>query len=163
MTEKRNSIAREQAEFITDFNEIGDWLMQYSCLLELTADMKPVLPEEKNSHTKISGCQADLWVVLSYENDNVYVRADSDSLIVKGIVAVIVALFDARTPREICETHIDFIEKTALKEQISVDRFYGMQTVVKKIQSYALKFVQSLRKKHFQILLTEHNRWQVVL
>ena len=131
MTEKRNSIAREQAEFITDF----------SCLLELTADMKPVLPEEKNSHTKISGCQADLWVVLSYENDNVYVRADSDSLIVKGIVAVIVALFDARTPREICETHIDFIEKTALKEQISVDRFYGMQTVVKKIQSYALKFV----------------------
>ena len=141
MTEKRNSIAREQAEFITDFNEIGDWLMQYSCLLELTADMKPVLPEEKNSHTKISGCQADLWVVLSYENDNVYVRADSDSLIVKGIVAVIVALFDTRTPREICETHIDFIEKTALKEQISVDRFYGMQTVVKKIQSYALKFV----------------------
>ena len=139
MTEKRNSIAREQAEFITDFNEIGDWLMQYSCLLELTADMKPVLPEEKNSHTKISGCQADLWVVLSYEN--VYVRADSDSLIVKGIAAVIVALFDARTPREICETHIDFIEKTALKEQISVDRFYGMQTVVKKIQSYALKFV----------------------
>lgn len=79
--------------------------------------------------------------MLSYENDNVYVRADSDSLIVKGIVAVIVALFDARTPREICETHIDFIEKTALKEQISVDRFYGMQTVVKKIQSYALKFV----------------------
>mgnify|MGYP001465097469 CR=1 FL=1 len=60
MTEKRNSIAREQAEFITDFNEIGDWLMQYSCLLELTADMKPVLPEEKNSHTKISGCQAGL-------------------------------------------------------------------------------------------------------
>lgn len=141
MTEKRNSIAREQAEFIADFNEIGDWLMQYSCLLELTADMKPVFPEEKNSQTKISGCQADLWVVLSYDNDNVYVRADSDSLIVKGIVAVIVALFDARTPREICETHIDFIEKTALKEQISVDRFYGMQTVVKKIQSYALKFV----------------------
>ena len=133
MTEKRNSIAREQAEFIADFNEIGDWLMQYSCLLELTA--------EKNSQTKISGCQADLWVVLSYNNDNVYVRADSDSLIVKGIVAVIVALFDARTPREICETHIDFIEKSALKEQISVDRFYGMQTVVKKIQSYALKFV----------------------
>ena len=112
MTEQRLSIAEEQAEFINDFNEIDDWMMQYSCLLELTADMKPVSDEEKNEQNKISGCQADLWIILSFENGIVHVRADSDSLIVKGIVAVIAALFDKRTPQEICGAHIDFLEKT---------------------------------------------------
>ena len=130
MTEQRLSITEEQAEFINDFNEIDDWMMQYSCLLELTADMKPVSDEEKNEQNKISGCQAD------------HVRADSDSLIVKGIVAVIAALFDKRTPQEICGAHIDFLEKTPLKEQISTDRFHGMQTVIRKIQDYSTSLTQ---------------------
>ena len=98
-------------------------MMQYSCLLELTAEMEPLFAKEKNEQNKISGCQADLWIVLSFSNDLIHVRADSDSLIVKGIVAVIVALFDKRTPQEICGAHIDFLEKTPLKEQISTDRY----------------------------------------
>ena len=110
--------------------------MQYSCLLELTAEMEPLFAKEKNEQNKISGCQADLWIVLSFSDDLIHVRADSDSLIVKGIVAVIVALFDKRTPQEICGAHIDFLEKTPLKEQISTDRFHGMQTVIRKIQDY---------------------------
>lgn len=89
--------------------------MQYSCLLELTAEMEPLSAKEKNEQNKISGCQADLWIVLSFSDDLIHVRADSDSLIVKGIVAVIVALFDKRTPQEICGAHIDFLEKTPLK------------------------------------------------
>lgn len=98
-------------------------MMQYSCLLELTAEMEPLSAKEKNEQNKISGCQADLWIVLSFSDDLIHVRADSDSLIVKGIVAVIVALFDKRTPQEICGAHIDFLEKTPLKEQISTDRY----------------------------------------
>ena len=101
MTEQRLSITEEQAEFINDFNEIDDWMMQYSCLLELTTDMEPV----------------------------------SD-------VAVIAALFDKRTPQEICGAHIDFLEKTPLKEQISTDRFHGMQTVIRKIQDYSTSLTQ---------------------
>ena len=75
-------------------------MMQYSCLLELTAEMEPLSAKEKNEQNKISGCQADLWIVLSFSDDLIHVRADSDSLIVKGIVAVIVALFDKRTRRK---------------------------------------------------------------
>lgn len=142
MAEERLSIADEQAEFIEDFNEIDDWMMQYSCLLELTAEMEPLSAKEKNEQNKISGCQADLWIVLSFSDDLIHVRADSDSLIVKGIVAVIVALFDKRTPQEICGAHIDFLEKTPLKEQISTDRFHGMQTVIKKIQDYSTSLTQ---------------------
>lgn len=117
-------------------------MMQYSCLLELTAEMEPLFAKEKNEQNKISGCQADLWIVLSFSNDLIHVRADSDSLIVKGIVAVIVALFGKRTPQEICGAHIDFLEKTPLKEQISTDRFHGMQTVIKKIQDYSTSLTQ---------------------
>ena len=142
MAEERLSIADEQAEFIEDFNEIDDWMMQYSCLLELTAEMEPLSAKEKNEQNKISGCQADLWIVLSFSDDLIHVRADSDSLIVKGIVAVSVALFDKRTPQEICGAHIDFLEKTPLKEQISTDRFHGMQTVIKKIQDHSTSLTQ---------------------
>ena len=58
-----------QTEFVTAFNEIDDWMMQYSCLLELTADMKPVSDEEKNEQNKISGCQADLWIILPLKTE----------------------------------------------------------------------------------------------
>ncbi len=135
----RETIRELQDEFIRDFNEIGDWLFQYSSLLELIPDMKPLLPEEKNDETLIHGCQAKLWVVTEYdpETDLVLVRADSDALIVKGIVAVIVALFDERHPEEILEAEINFLERTPLKEQISTDRFRGMQMVINRIRTFA--------------------------
>ena len=115
---EKESIQELQDEFVRDFNEIGDWLFQYSSLLELIPDMKPVLPEEKNDATLIHGCQAKLWVITDYDRDRdlILVRADSDALIVKGIVAVIVALFDERHPSEICHAKIDFLDRTPLKE-----------------------------------------------
>ena len=85
MTEQRLSIAEEQAEFIDDFNEIDDWMMQYSCLLELTADMKPVSDEEKNEQNKISGCQADLWIILSFDPVSVASKPVSGSLVTAAI------------------------------------------------------------------------------
>ena len=137
---EKQSILEEQEEFIADFNAFGDWMMQYQCLLELTVDLKPMSQEEKNEDTLIAGCQAKLWVDTQYRDGLVYVKADSEALIVKGIVAVIVALFDARTPEEIVESRIDFIERTAIREQISTDRFQGMQTVIRRVKDYASHF-----------------------
>lgn len=143
MEHEVQSIQDLQDEFVRDFNEIGDWMYQYSSLLELIPDMAPVLLEEKNDETKIHGCQAKLWVVTEYDSksDLVLVRADSEALIVKGIVAVIVALLDKRHPQEIVKAEIDFIDRTALRDQISVDRFRGMQTVIRRIQCFSEKFV----------------------
>lgn len=135
------SIQEEQEEFIRDFNELADWMFQYSCLLELAADMESVRQEEKTEENLIPGCQAKLWVVLSFESGIVSVRADSEALIVKGIVAVIVALFDGHTPQEICEAKIDFLERTSLIQQISTDRFAGMQSVIRKIKTFAREYL----------------------
>lgn len=141
MLDDRLSIQEEQEEFIRDFNELDDWMFQYSCLLELTADMEPLKEEEKSEENLISGCQAKLWIVLSCEDGVISVRADSEALIVKGIVAVIVALFHGHTPREICDAKIDFLERTSLKQQISTDRFAGMQSVIQRIQEFAGKYL----------------------
>lgn len=140
-TEIRQPIREEQDEFIEDFNAFGDWMTQYQCLLELTADMEPLNEEEKNNETLIAGCQAKLWVKTEYRDGLVYVRADSEALIVKGIVAVIVALLNERPPEEIIENEIDFIERTPIRDQISTDRFQGMQTVIERIRQFALRYM----------------------
>ncbi len=134
----RGTIREEQDEFIRDFNELEDWLIQYSCLLELAADLKPLRENEKTEDNLIHGCQTKLWLAFSCEGGRICVRADSEALIVKGIVAVIVALFDRRTPQEICEAEIDFMEKTPLAQQMSTDRFRGMQIVIRRIKEFAV-------------------------
>lgn len=131
------SIQYEQAEFIEDFNSLEDWMLQYECLLDLTADMKPLQEEEKCEANRILSCQANLWLVLTFESGRIRVRSDSESLIVKGIVAVIVALFDDRTPEEICEAKITFLEDTPIRSQISTDRFNGMTGIIRKIKKFA--------------------------
>ena len=135
----KETIAQLQDEFVRDFNEIDDWMIQYDSLLELIPDMEPLEEGEKNEQTIVSGCQAKLWIVTDYNpaENLVHVRADSDALIVKGIVAVIVALFDERSPEEIIKADVDFLERTPLKEQISTDRFNGMQTVIKRIKDFS--------------------------
>lgn len=137
MTDTRLGIQEEEEEFIRDFNEVGDWLLQYDCLLSLTVQMQPLRPEERCEANRITSCQAALWLVLSYENGRVHIRADSESLIVKGIVAVIIALLDDRTPAEICAARLHFIERTSLYKQISTDRFNGMQNLIRMIKDYA--------------------------
>ena len=131
------SIQYEQDEFIEDFNSLEDWMLQYECLLDLTADMQPLQEYEKCEANRISSCQANLWLVLTFESGRIRVRSDSESLIVKGIVAVIVALFDDRTPEEICEAKITFLEDTPIRSQISTDRFNGMTGIISKIKKFA--------------------------
>lgn len=131
------SIQYEQDEFIEDFNSLEDWMLQYECLLDLTADMQPLQEDEKCEANRISSCQANLWLVLTFESGRIRVRSDSESLIVKGIVAVIVALFDDRTPGEICEAKITFLEDTPIRSQISTDRFNGMTGIISKIKKFA--------------------------
>lgn len=139
VAEKRNirTIAQEEQEFIRDFNELEDWLIQYQALLELTSDMEKLYETERTEETRIHSCQAKLWLVMGYENGKISVRADSESLIVKGIVGVITALFHHRTPEEVRQADITFLDKTNIARQISTDRYKGMQLVISKIKKFA--------------------------
>lgn len=137
----RKNIDEEQQEFIADFNELEDWLIQYNVLLGITSKMEPLNAEEKVNANRIYTCKAKLWLIMEYRNGKIYLRADSESLIVKGIVGVIVALFNDRTPREIRKADIRFIDETNIAQQISTDRYQGMHTIIKKIKQFADKYL----------------------
>lgn len=122
---------------ISNFNELDDWLLQYEFLLEFISFMDAVTDGEKNESNRIAGCQSNVWLVLNNVDGRIKIRAFSDSLIIRGILALIICLLDNRTKDEILAYEMRLIEQTALKEQLSTDRFKGMAKVVEKIKAYA--------------------------
>lgn len=124
---------------ISNFNELGDWFLQYEFLLEFVSFMDAVADDEKNEDNRVAGCQSNVWLVMSHADGCIKIRAFSDSLIIRGILALIIYLLDGRTRDEILTYEMRLIEQTALKEQLSTDRFKGMAAVVEKIKAYASK------------------------
>ena len=135
--EETMTIRQLEDTFIEDLNMLEDWFMQYEYLLEISTELTPVPQEQRTEQNKVSGCQSGVWLLLSCENGKVTVLADSDALIIRGILAVIVSLLNERTPEEILAYHPRFIEETNIKKQISTDRFNGINSVIKSIQQFA--------------------------
>lgn len=133
------SISELENTFIEDLNMLGDWFFQYEYLLEISADLPHIPEQEKTEKNRVPGCQSGVWLVLSFEDGKVKVLADSDALIIRGILSIIVSVLDGRTPEEIVKYEPHFIEETNLREQISTDRFRGIQSVIKSIQQFADK------------------------
>lgn len=132
------TIQQQEVLFIEDLNYLDDWFSQYEYLLTLAAELPPIDPSKKIDSYRIPGCQSGVWLVLEHDsNQQVHVQLDSDSLILKGILALIVMLFDHRADDEILHFHPVFIQKTVLKDQLSTDRFQGVQSVIRIIQAYA--------------------------
>ena len=135
--EETLTIQQLEDTYIEDLNMLGDWFMQYEYLLEISAEL-PKIPEENRSEEyKEHGSQSGVWLNLSMETGKVHVLADSDALIIRGMLAVIVSLLDQRTPQEIISYKPRFLEETNLKQQISTDRFQGINSVITTIQQYA--------------------------
>lgn len=137
MVEKEMSIHELEETFIEDLNMLGDWFLQYEYLLQISAEL-PKIPEAERSETnRVPGCQSGVWLKLACENGRVYVTADSDALIIRGMLSVIVSLLNDRTPEEICSYQPRFIKETNIRQQISTDRFNGIHSVIESIQTYA--------------------------
>lgn len=127
----------KQKKFIQDFNELDDWFMQYAYLVEMSADIEPLQNSEKTDENLVPGCQSKLWLTLAHKNGRVKIKADSDALIVKGMVGVCVHIMNDQPPEEIRNAEITFIEKTPIKIQISSDRFKGLESVIEKIKRFS--------------------------
>lgn len=130
-----------EQELIDTLNELEDWFLQYEYLVEMTAFMAKLSENEKTESNHVSGCQSNVWLIAEYTDGQVWVRAFSDSLLIRGILAVILSLINGRTPPEIVAWKMRLIETTALKEQLASDRFKGMQTIVAQIKKFATQFL----------------------
>ncbi len=129
-----------QDEVIEEFSDFDDWMDKYQLLIDLGNEQKPLAPEYKNDQNLIDGCQSRVWLQADLVDGKVIFQAESDALIVKGIIALLIKVVSEHTPDEILENELYFIEAIGLKDHLSPTRSNGLLAMVKQMRMYALAF-----------------------
>ncbi len=127
-----------QDEIIEEFNEFDDWMDKYQLLIDLGGDLDELDAKYKTESNLIDGCQSRVWVQCDYENGIISLQADSDALIVKGIVALLIRVLSGHTPQEILDADLYFIDRIGLREHLSPTRSNGLLAMIKQIRLYAV-------------------------
>ena len=129
-----------QDEVIEEFSDFDDWMDKYQLLIDLGNEQEALNPEYKTDQNLIDGCQSRVWLQANMEDGKIIFQAESDALIVKGIIALLIKVVSGHTPDEILESDLYFIEKIGLKEHLSPTRSNGLLAMVKQMRMYALAF-----------------------
>ena len=129
-----------QDEVIEEFSDFDDWMDKYQLLIDLGNEQEPLAPEYKNDQNLIDGCQSRVWLQADLVDGKVEFQAESDALIEKGIIALLIKVVSGHTPDEILENELYFIEAIGLKEHLSPTRSNGLLAMVKQMRMYALAF-----------------------
>ena len=129
-----------QDEVIEEFSDFDDWMDKYQLLIDLGSEQAPLDPKYKTEQNLIDGCQSRVWLQADFIDGNIVFQAESDALIVKGIIALLIKIVSGHTPDEILDSDLYFIEKIGLKEHLSPTRSNGLLAMVKQIRMYALAF-----------------------
>jgi cysteine desulfuration protein SufE len=141
MSEFANKSLKEKEELIIDeFSLFEDWVDKYSYIIELGKSMPIISQEFKKDNYLIKGCQSQVWLNAEYKEGKVYYYADSDAVITKGIVNVLIKVLSDSTPDEIINSPLDYINKIGLKEHLSPTRANGLIAMVKQMKLYAMAF-----------------------
>ena len=133
-------IEKVQQDIIEVFSAFDDWMDKYSYLIELGNDLDDLDPKEKNEQNLIKGCQSRVWLVAEKKDDKIYFRGESDAVIVKGLVALLLRVVSGRTPKEIIDNDLHFIDDLGLKQHLSPTRSNGLLAMVKQIRLYAVAY-----------------------
>ena len=129
-----------QDEIIEEFAEFTEWMDKYQMLIDLGNDLEGLDAEYKNEQNLIDGCQSRVWLQCDIKDGKLVFTADSDALITKGIIALLIRVVSGHTPKEILDTNLYFIERIGLHQHLSPTRSNGLLSMVKKIKAYALAF-----------------------
>ena len=129
-----------QDEIIDEFSGFDDWMDKYQLLIDLGNEQEPLDDKYKTEQNLIDGCQSRVWLQADYEDGKIRFTAESDALIVKGIVALLIRVLSGHTPKEILDADLYFIEEIGLKEHLSPTRSNGLLAMVKQMRMYALAF-----------------------
>ena len=129
-----------QDEIIEEFSGFDDWMDKYQLLIDLGNEQEPLDDKYKTEQNLIDGCQSRVWLPADLVDGKIHFSAESDALIVKGIVALLIRVLSDHTPQEILDADLYFIEEIGLKEHLSPTRSNGLLAMVKQIKMYALAF-----------------------
>jgi cysteine desulfuration protein SufE len=127
-----------QDAIIEEFAAFDDWMDRYALLIDLGNSLPPLDEKYKTESNLIEGCQSRVWLHAAFTDGKVYFQGESDAVIVKGIVSLLIRILSAHTPQEILEADLYFIEKTGLREHLSPTRSNGLVAMLKQMRMYAL-------------------------
>ena len=142
---KAMTINEIQDEIIEEFSGFDDWMDKYQLLIDLGNEQEPLDDKYKTEQNLIDGCQSRVWLQADLVDGKIHFSAESDALIVKGIVALLIRVLSDHTPQEILDADLYFIEQIGLKEHLSPTRSNGLLAMVKQIKMYALAFNETLK------------------
>ncbi|WP_288761818.1 SufE family protein [uncultured Prevotella sp.] len=134
------TINEAQDEVIEEFSDFSDWMDKYQLLIDLGNEQEPLDNKYKTESNLIDGCQSRVWLQADYVEGKIIFTAESDALIVKGIIALLIRVLSGHTPQEILAADLYFIDKIGLKEHLSPTRSNGLLAMVKQIRMYALAY-----------------------
>lgn len=134
-----------QERIIEEFAVFDEWLDKYEYLIELSDTLPAIDPQRRTDEYVIKGCQSRVWVDARVEEGKVFFSADSDAIITKGIIALLIRVLNGRTPQEIIDTELYFIDAIGLSENLSPTRSNGLLAMIKQIKMYAVAFGASAR------------------
>lgn len=129
-----------QDEIIEEFENFDDWMDKYQLLIDLGNEQEPLDPSYKTEQNLIDGCQSRVWLQAELQDGKVIFMAESDALIVKGIITLLIKVLSGHTPEEILNADLYFIDRIGLKEHLSPTRSNGLLAMVKQMRMYALAF-----------------------
>lgn len=134
------SIENIQNEIVDEFSMFEDWMERYEYMIELGKSLPLIDSNYKTDDNIIKGCQSKVWLHADFEQDKVIFTADSDAIITKGIVAILIRVFTNQTPQAILAANTDFIDAIGLKEHLSPTRANGLLSMIKQIKMYAIAY-----------------------
>lgn len=134
------TINEAQDEVIAEFEDFTDWMDKYQMLIDLGNDLDELDPKYKNDSNLIDGCQSRVWLQCDYVDGKLVFSADSDALITKGIIALLIQVLSNHTPQEILDADLYFIDKIGLRQHLSPTRSNGLLAMVKQIKNYAIAY-----------------------
>ncbi len=134
------TIENLQENLIKDFSFFEDWTQKYEYMIELSKTLDKMEEGLKNDKNLIKGCQSKVWLNAEFNDGKINFQADSEAIITKGIIAILLMIFNNKTPNEIIKSDVSFIEKIGLKEHLSPNRANGLYSMIKQIKFYAIAY-----------------------
>lgn len=134
------SIQNIEDQIVEDFSVFTDWMDKYEYIIELGKNVPVIDEKSKTDDNLIKGCQSRVWLNCAEKEGKLYFTADSDAIITKGIISLLIRVYNGQTPHDILHSNLSFIEKIGLQENLSPTRANGLVSMIKQIKAYALAY-----------------------
>ncbi len=135
-----DTIEQTEAEIVEEFSLFDSWDDKYEYIIDLGKKLAPLPDEHKKEENKVKGCQSTVWLVADYKDGKVYFQAESDAVIVKGLISMLIRVLSGHTPDEILNANMDFINKIGMTSHLAQTRSNGLLAMVRQMKNYALAF-----------------------